>query len=76
MILIEAGDLSKVRDWSLDAGLYSNRVSSITSASQGFLKGAYSFSQFRYNSDTLFTDIGVWSDVAVDRTCPVEEMEV
>lgn len=39
--LVEAGDLSKVRDWSLDQGLYSNRVSSITNASQAFLNGEH-----------------------------------
>ncbi len=37
--LIEAGDLSKVREWSPASGAFSNRVSSLTNASQAFLKG-------------------------------------
>ncbi|KAJ7583215.1 ubiquinone biosynthesis hydrox [Mycena floridula] len=35
--LVEAGDLSKVRQWNPAAGTYSNRVSSLTNASQAFL---------------------------------------
>ena len=38
--LVEAGDLSKVRDWTPPPGTFSNRVSSITNASQAFLGGA------------------------------------
>lgn len=38
--LVEAGDLSKIRGWSQPDG-YSNRVSSITNASKGFLEGAF-----------------------------------
>ncbi|GBE86276.1 ubiquinone biosynthesis hydrox [Sparassis latifolia] len=36
--LVEAGDLSKVREWSPPPGTFSNRVSSITNASQAFLQ--------------------------------------
>lgn len=37
--LIEAGDLSRIRQWSQPEGTFSNRVSSITNASQSFLEG-------------------------------------
>lgn len=37
--LVEASDLSKVRDWTQAAGTFSNRASSLTSKSQAFLKG-------------------------------------
>ncbi|OCH85256.1 ubiquinone biosynthesis hydrox, partial [Obba rivulosa] len=57
--LVEAGDLDKVRGWSMQQGRFSNRVSSITSASQAFLR-----------------DIGAWNHVDVERTCPIEEMQV
>ena len=36
--LVEAGDLSKIPAWSQPDG-FSNRVSSITNASKGFLEG-------------------------------------
>lgn len=40
--LIEAGELNKIKDWSPAPGTYSNRVSSLTNASQDFLKRAVS----------------------------------
>lgn len=39
--LIDAGDLSKIRDWSLPPNTFSNRVSSITNASRTFLEGEH-----------------------------------
>ncbi|KAJ3971829.1 ubiquinone biosynthesis hydrox [Lentinula raphanica] len=57
--LVEAGDLSKVRDWSSPAGSFSNRVVSLTNASQTFLK-----------------DAGSWDHVELERTAPIEEMQV
>ncbi|KAI6126031.1 hypothetical protein EDD16DRAFT_1825753 [Pisolithus croceorrhizus] len=36
--LIEAGDLSRTRDWTLPPDSYSNRVSSIANSSRAFLK--------------------------------------
>lgn len=36
--LVEAGDLSKTRDWALPPDSYSNRVSSITNSSRAFLE--------------------------------------
>lgn len=41
--LIDAGDLSKIRDWSLPADTFSNRVSSITNTSRTFLEGEHLF---------------------------------
>ncbi|PFH51928.1 hypothetical protein AMATHDRAFT_141486 [Amanita thiersii Skay4041] len=43
--LVEAGDLDKVRNWSMPSDSYSNRVSSLTNASQAFLReiGAWRF---------------------------------
>lgn len=40
--LIDAGDLSKIRDWSLPVDTFSNRVSSITNTSRTFLEGEHS----------------------------------
>ncbi|KAI1793424.1 ubiquinone biosynthesis hydrox [Ganoderma leucocontextum] len=37
VVLVEAGDLNKVRNWSDGPSTFSNRVSSITNASQSFL---------------------------------------
>ncbi|KAI0831854.1 ubiquinone biosynthesis hydrox [Trametes gibbosa] len=38
IVLVEAGDLDKVGNWALAADTFSNRVSSITNASQSFLQ--------------------------------------
>lgn len=40
--LVDAGDLSKIRDWLLPADTFSNRVSSITNASRTFMEGEHS----------------------------------
>lgn len=40
MTVVDAGDLSKIGSWSMDANRYSNRVSSLTNDSCQFLKGA------------------------------------
>ncbi|KAH0836354.1 hypothetical protein J3R83DRAFT_7907 [Lanmaoa asiatica] len=62
--LIDAGDLSKIRDWSLPADTFSNRVSSITSTSRTFLEV------------DLEQDIGAWAYVDNSRTSPMREMQV
>ncbi|OSD05254.1 hypothetical protein PYCCODRAFT_1220097 [Trametes coccinea BRFM310] len=61
VVLVEAGDLSKVANWTQPAGTYSNRVSSITNASQSFLQ------EIR---------VGAWAHVEEGRTCPIEEMQI
>ncbi|KAI0664381.1 ubiquinone biosynthesis hydrox [Cubamyces menziesii] len=45
VVLVEAGDLSKVAGWVPPPGTYSNRVSSITNASRSFLQeiGAWNY---------------------------------
>lgn len=40
--LIEGGDLSRVHNWSMEPGHFSNRVVSITNASRHFLEGILS----------------------------------
>ncbi|KAL7280559.1 hypothetical protein ACG7TL_005492 [Trametes sanguinea] len=61
VVLVEAGDLSKVANWThwQPAGTYSNRVISITNASQSFLQ-----------------EIGAWAHVEEGRTCPIDEMQI
>ncbi|KAF8631895.1 hypothetical protein AX15_002156 [Amanita polypyramis BW_CC] len=43
--LVEAGDLAKVHGWAMPSNMFSNRVSSLTNASQSFLNviGAWDF---------------------------------
>ena len=73
--LIDAGDLSKIRDWSLPSDTFSNRVSSITNTSRTFLEGEHS-----WHDETFFistsTDIGAWAHVDDSRTSPIREMQV
>ncbi|KAG8860395.1 putative ubiquinone biosynthesis monooxygenase [Serendipita sp. 411] len=61
--LVEAADLSSVRNWNPeregDGTFFSNRVSSITNASRRFIQ-----------------DIGAWQYVDESRTRPIEEMQV
>lgn len=38
MTVIDAGDFSNIENWSMDADKFSNRVSSLTNDSYGFLK--------------------------------------
>ncbi|KAI0675950.1 ubiquinone biosynthesis hydrox [Trametes maxima] len=61
VVLVEAGDLDKVGNWEPPTGTFSNRVSSITNASQHFLQAQ---------------EIGAWAHVEESRTCPIEEMQV
>ena len=39
MTVVDAGDFSKIENWSMDANKFSNRVSSLTNDSRQFLKG-------------------------------------
>jgi ubiquinone biosynthesis monooxygenase Coq6 len=76
--LVEASDLSRVRNWSPegegDGTYFSNRVSSITNASRRFLQGMYILSVANYPNFSL--DIGAWQHVDESRTTPIEEMQV
>jgi len=40
MTVVDAGDFSKIENWSMDANKFSNRVSSLTNDSCRFLEGA------------------------------------
>ncbi|ESK94906.1 ubiquinone biosynthesis monooxygenase coq6 [Moniliophthora roreri MCA 2997] len=57
--LVEAGDLSRIRHWTMPTDTFSNRVSSLTNVSQAFLK-----------------DIDAWKQVEIERTSPINEMQV
>lgn len=74
-MLIDAGNLSKIRDWSLPADTFSNRVSSITNASRAFLESKHSLC-----GEELFTltwaGTGAWAYVDDSRTNPIREMQV
>jgi ubiquinone biosynthesis monooxygenase Coq6 len=72
--LIEGGDLSEIRRWSPDPDQFSNRVSSITNASKGFLKGK-SFQSIGVYTAHILIDIGAWEHVDTTRTAPIEEMQ-
>ena len=50
--LVEGSDLNKIKTWTPSPGIYSNRVSSLTSASQSFLKGRVT-SYFKWSSSTI-----------------------
>ena len=39
MSVVDAGDFSKIGNWTMDANKFSNRVSSLTNDSCQFLKG-------------------------------------
>lgn len=41
--LIEGGDLDIIKAWNPAPGSFSNRVSSLTNASQTFLRGMFDF---------------------------------
>lgn len=65
--LIEAGDLSKIHDWDMPSDAYSNRVSSITNASQNFLRSTCTLKRWMH-SLTVFRD---WR-LGLCRTCAHE----
>ncbi|PIL25236.1 hypothetical protein GSI_13125 [Ganoderma sinense ZZ0214-1] len=62
VVLVEAGDLNKVRNWNEGPSTFSNRVSSITNASQPVVPRR------------MDQEIGAWAHVDEGRTCPIEEM--
>jgi hypothetical protein len=77
MTVVDAGDFSKIENWSMDGDKFLNRVSSLTNGSIQFLKGnevvnclsqAYNF--------VLQLGAGAWDRVEQSRTCAIEEMQV
>lgn len=79
MVVVDAGDFSKIESWSMEGDKFSNRVSSLTNDSCQFLKGedtvvVYILWLFIYLTPWL--GIGAWSHVEQSRTCPIEAMQV
>ena len=77
MTVVDAGDFSKIGNWSMDANKFSNRVSSLTNDSCRFLKGVITPTAVlhEFHTDRL-PGIGAWDHVEQSRTCPIEEMQV
>ncbi|KAJ6581412.1 hypothetical protein B0H19DRAFT_1115082 [Mycena capillaripes] len=62
--LVEASDLSKVRDWTQAAGTFSNRASSLTSKSQAFLKDIHAWDHIDEERTCPIQDMQVWDGVS------------
>ncbi|KAH7924293.1 ubiquinone biosynthesis hydrox [Leucogyrophana mollusca] len=62
--LVEAGDLSKVQDWSLEPNVFSNRVSSITNSSRAFLEGIGVWDYVDEARTTPIQQMQVWDGVS------------
>ncbi|CDO72085.1 hypothetical protein BN946_scf184962.g28 [Trametes cinnabarina] len=64
IVLVEAGDLSKVANWTQPAGTYSNRVSSITNASQSFLQEIGAWSHVEESRTCPIDEMQIWDGVS------------
>ncbi|KAH8116514.1 ubiquinone biosynthesis hydrox [Phellopilus nigrolimitatus] len=62
--LIEAGDLSRVRQWSSPENMFSNRVSSLTNASKQFLEGTGAWNNVEETRVTRIEEMQVWDGVS------------
>ncbi|KAG6334103.1 hypothetical protein ID866_4981 [Astraeus odoratus] len=62
--LVEAGDLSKIRDWTLPSNSYSNRVSSITSASRAFLEDIGAWAHVDQTRTSPIQEMQVWDGLS------------
>ncbi|TFK51887.1 ubiquinone biosynthesis hydrox [Heliocybe sulcata] len=62
--LVEAGDLAKIREWSPQEGTYSNRVSSITNASQRFLEGIGAWLHVEESRTMPMEEMQVWDGIS------------
>ncbi|GLB41771.1 putative FAD-dependent monooxygenase required for the C5-ring hydroxylation during ubiquinone biosynthesis [Lyophyllum shimeji] len=62
--LVEGGDLSKVKQWSPPSGTYSNRVSSLTNASQTFLKAIGAWTHVDTHRTAPIEEMQVWDGVS------------
>ncbi|KAG6837355.1 hypothetical protein H0H93_010957 [Arthromyces matolae] len=61
--LVEGGDLSKARKWSPCSETYSNRVSSLTNASQTFLKSIGAWSHVDIHRTAPIEEMQVWDGI-------------
>ncbi|OBZ66876.1 Ubiquinone biosynthesis monooxygenase COQ6, mitochondrial [Grifola frondosa] len=62
--LVEAGDLSRVRGWSLQPSSFSNRVSSITNASQSFLTDIGAWAHVEEERTSPIEEMQVWDGIS------------
>jgi hypothetical protein len=72
--LVEGGNLGKLYGWDMLPDAFSNRVVSLTNSSLDFLDGT-----LRRPSSMLtlsMLEIGAWARVDMERTCPIEDMQV
>ncbi|KAI0761847.1 ubiquinone biosynthesis hydrox [Trametes elegans] len=64
VVLVEAGDLSKVRDWAPLAGTFSNRVSSITNASQSFIRDIGAWAHVEEGRTCPIDEMQIWDGIS------------
>ncbi|KAL5537174.1 COQ6 [Sanghuangporus sanghuang] len=62
--LIEAGDLERVRQWSMPQDAFSNRVSSLTNASRKFLSDIGAWSRVDESRVARIEEMQVWDGVS------------
>ncbi|KAF9077907.1 ubiquinone biosynthesis hydrox [Rhodocollybia butyracea] len=62
--LVEAGDLSQVQNWSFSSGTFSNRVVSLTNASQAFLKDTGAWDHVEQERTTPIDEMQVWDGIS------------
>ncbi|KAJ3992082.1 hypothetical protein F5050DRAFT_1018854 [Lentinula boryana] len=62
--LVEAGELSRVHNWSSPNGSFSNRVVSLTNASQAFLKDTGSWDYVELERTAPVKEMQVWDGVS------------
>ncbi|TFK39981.1 hypothetical protein BDQ12DRAFT_712046 [Crucibulum laeve] len=62
--LVEAGDLTKIQHWVPAPGTYSNRVSSLTNASTGFIKETGAWSYVDEKRTCPIEEMEVWDGVS------------
>ncbi|KAF9786394.1 ubiquinone biosynthesis hydrox [Thelephora terrestris] len=64
MTVVDAGDLSKIENWSMDGDEFSNRVSSLTNGSIQFLKGAGAWDRVEQSRTCAIEEMQVWDGVS------------
>ncbi|KAI0642354.1 ubiquinone biosynthesis hydrox [Trametes meyenii] len=64
VVLVEAGELDKVGNWEPPAGTFSNRVSSITNASQHFLQEIEAWAHVEESRTCPIEEMQVWDGLS------------